>query len=413
MLPRLNFLTKGTTIPPQRLLAVVGLFSSSFAWFYVFFNYFDEFSPGSINSFWYNAGVVTLLTFVAVSAILGSAIAGKVDRRKLLFIWITSGVLAVIPIPFFQNKEFLPIWCALAGFSFGVGFPSCQAFFVESTASEERGKVGGLMILVTFVLVAFSFVLKPALSLDPSGIVLLLIGIKSIGFLSLIFDPFNRVQNEPKPWRNIVRYRDFNLYLLAYVLFNVAAGLVVLLWNSVPSNEAYDQVTRDGGILRLLGLCVSAIVAGFAADRIGRKKPIMFGLFMLGAAYALVGLLTTPDTYFVTLMLSGFAWGIIMVGYLVVPGDLAFPGSAERFYTVGWVLPLILYTAVEGTGRLTGYSPRIDLFSTILTIILFAAILPLWSAVETMSESKIRERRLREHAQRVSKLVQESQADEV
>jgi hypothetical protein len=135
----------------------------------------------------------------------------------------------------------------------------------------------------------------------------------------------------------------------------------------------------------------------------------VFGLIVLGAAYAIVGLLTTPETYFVTLMLSGFAWGIIMVVYLVVPGDLAFTGSAERFYAVGWVLPLILYTAVEGTGSLIGFVPRIDVFSTILSVILFAAILPLWSAVETLSESKIRERKLREHIEKVGKIVQESQ----
>ena len=102
-------MTKGITISPQKLLAIVCLFSSSFAWYYVFFNYFDEFSPGSLNSFWRNAGVVTLLTFMAVSAIIGSALAGKINRRKLLFLWITSGVMAVIPIPFSQNKEFLPI----------------------------------------------------------------------------------------------------------------------------------------------------------------------------------------------------------------------------------------------------------------------------------------------------------------
>jgi MFS family permease len=184
---------------------------------------------------------------------------------------------------------------------------------------------------------------------------------------------------------------------------------VVLLWNALPSNEIYDNVSRNGMILRLVGLCVFAMVAGYAADRIGRKKPIVFGLIMLGASYAVVGMLTTPETYFATLLLSGFAWGIIMVAYLVVPGDLAFAGSSERFYAVGWVLPLVLYTAVEGTGRLIGFAPRIDVFSMILSVILFAAVLPLWSAVETMSESKIRERRLREHAEKVGKILKESE----
>jgi MFS family permease len=144
------------------------------------------------------------------------------------------------------------------------------------------------------------------------------------------------------------------------------------------------------------------------ADRIGRKKPVILGLIMLGAAYALVGLLTSPETYFVNMLLSGFAWGIIMVVYLVVPGDLSFAGSAERFYTVGWVLPLALYIGVEGTGSLIGLPTRIDIFSTILSFVLFASVLPLLFAVETLSESKLRERRFREYAEKVGKVVQES-----
>jgi MFS family permease len=405
----LVFLTKGMTIPLRKLLAVIFLFSSSFAWFFVFYYYFDELiSPGSVGSFWFNAGTVVFLVFTVVSAFLGSFIAGKINRRKLLFSWLIFGVLATIPILFFRGGEFLIIWGMMAGLSFGLGFPSCQAFLADSTAPEERGRVAGFGILVTFVLVVFSFLLKSVLGLESAGILLLTIGIKSIGFLSFILDPIDRVKNEAKPWRAILGYRDFNLYLLPYVLFNVAAGLVSLLWQGLPSNPDYDAVTRTGTILRYVGLCVFAIIAGWAADRIGRKKPIMLGFVMLGAAYAIVGLLTTPETYFINLLLSGFAWGIIMVVYLVVPGDLSFAGSAERFYTVGWVLPLILYIGVEGTGKLIGIAPRIDVFSTILDIVLFASVLPLLSAVETLSESKLRERRFREYTEKVGKVVQES-----
>jgi MFS family permease len=208
----------------------------------------------------------------------------------------------------------------------------------------------------------------------------------------------------------VLGYRDFNFYLLAFVLFLVAAGLVSLLWQAVPSTEEYVAAGESGQVLRLLVLCVSAIVAGVAADRFGRKIPIVFGTIMLGVAYAVVGLYTTADTYFATLVLSGLAWGIIMVLYLVVPGDLSFPGSTERFYTVGWVLPLILYTGVEGSGSLIGvYS--IDIFSTILSIILFISVLPVLFAVETLSESKIRERKFREYAEKVGRVIKETKKE--
>lgn len=396
------------TIPRRKLLAVTILFSSSFAWFFVFYYYIDELiSPGSVGSFWFNVGCVTMLVSIVVSAFIGSVIAAKVNRRKLLLLWLVFGIVATVPILFFRGDEFFVIWGMMAGLSFGLGFPSCQAFLADSTAPEERGRVAGLVILVTFVLVTFSQILKPALGLESAGILLMAIGIKSIGFLSFALDPIDRVEKEVKPWRAILGYRDFNLYLLPYVLYMVAAGLVSLLWHWLPSTPEYDAVTRTASILRFMGLCVFAIIAGLMADRIGRKKPIMLGLVMLGAAYAIVAVLTTPETYFVNLLLSGFAWGIIMVVYLVVPGDLAFAGSAERFYTVGWVLPLILYIGIDGTGKLIGLPPRIDIFSTILSIVVLASVIPLLSAVETLSETKLRERRLREYTEKVGKVVEE------
>ena len=352
-----------------------------------------------------------LILSIAVSALIGSAVAGKINRRKFVFLWLVTGIAVSVPILFFHGEEFLVIWSIVAGLSFGFGFPSCQAYLAESTIPEERGRVAGLGILVTFVLVILAFLLKSVYTLEATGLLLLLIGIKSLGFLSFLLDPIERAENEAKSWRVVLGSRDFNFYLLAFILFLVAAGLVSLLWQAVPSTEEYVAAGESGQVLRLLILCVSAIIAGVAADRVGRKKPIIFGTIILGVAYAVVGLFTTADTYFATLILSGLAWGILMVLYLVIPGDLAFPGSTERFYTVGWVLPLILYIGVEGSGSLIGVYP-IDIFSTILSIILFVSVLPVLFAVETLSESKIRERKLKEYTEKVGKIIKETKKEE-
>ncbi len=409
----MNFLTRDMTIPRRKLLAVTSLFSSSFAWFFVFYRYSDELlAPGLLPyTFWHILGLILLLLSIAISALIGSVAAGKINRRKFVFLWLVTGILASVPILFFHGKEYLVIWGTVAGLSFGFGFPSCQAYLAESTIPEERGRVAGLGILVTFILVIFAFLLKAVFILEATSLLLLLIGIRSLGFLSFLLDPIERVENEAKPWRVVLGSRDFNFYLLAFILFLIAAGLVSLLWQAVPSTEEYEAASESGQVLRLLVLCVSAIIAGVAADRVGRKKPIVFGTIMLGVAYAIVGLFTTADTFFATLILSGLAWGIIMVLYLVIPGDLAFPGSTERFYTVGWVLPLMLYIGVEGSGSLIGVYP-IDIFSTILSIILFVSVLPVLFAVETLSESKIRERKIREHTEKVGKIIKETKKEE-
>ena len=407
---RTNFLTKGMTIPRRKLLAVVLLFSSSFAWFFVFYRELDVMASPNVapESFWIDAGLMSLLVSIVISALLGSYISGKVNRRRLVLLWLIVGVLVTIPILLLQGDEFLVIWGAIAGLSFGIGFPSCLAYLAESTAPDERGRVAGIAVLVTFILLIFSMLLIDGLGLKSTGILLLTLGIKSIGFLSFKLDSIGEVRKEAKPWRAILGYRDFNRYFLAFVLFMVAAGLVSLVWQGIATGPDYIEVERTALLLRYLGLIVFATIAGVMADRIGRKKPIIAGLVMLGAAYAIVVLLTTPEIYFVNLLLSGFAWGIIIVVYLVVPGDLAFLGSTERFYTVGWVLPLILYTGIQGVGRFVDFPIRTEIFSMILTMVLFVAIIPLLSAVETLSESKIRETELRKHAEKVSKLIQET-----
>lgn len=366
-------------------------------------------SPGiSTDSFVYNASIVSFLIFTIVSALVGSIISPKFNRRKFLLFWVIFGIVTSLPIMFFRGESFLVIFAILAGTSFGLGFPTTQAFFADSTVPEERGRVAGLIVLVSFIFVIFSIVPISVLGLESFEILLVILGIKALGFLAFILDPIDSIKSKITPWKDILGSKDFNYYLLAYILFNIAAALVTLLWISTPDIPEYNDAQRLANIFRYIGLGFFAIISGVMADLIGRKKPIILGLIMLGGAYALVGLLTNSTTFFINLLLSGFAWGVLMVVYLVIPGDLSSPGSRERFYAVGWVLPISLYIGINGSARLMGFIPPTDIFSTILSVILFASILPILYAVETLSESKLRERRFREYTKKVGKIVQES-----
>lgn len=304
------------TITRRKLLAVTLLFSSSFAWFFVFYTYFDVMiSPGSVGSPWHTAGILLLLATIGVSAFFGSVIAERIDRRRFLSFWLVLGILATVPILFFRGYEFLVIWGVVGGISIGLGFPSCHAYLASSTTPDERGRVAGIAIFVTFVLIMVSFLLVRILGEEAIEILFLTLILRSIGFVSLKLDVVKRTENRAKPWRDTLGYEDFNRYLFVFVLFMIAAGLVSLLWNAVPNTGEFYAAYQTASILRYLGLTVFAIITGIMVDRIGRKKPIIVGLVMLGAAYAVVGLLLTPVAFFVNLLLSGLAWGIIMVVY--------------------------------------------------------------------------------------------------
>lgn len=401
------------TISWKKLLAVILLFSSSFAWFFIFYYYFDILIPGtSVDPFWHNLGVVLFLFSIVISAMIGSAIAPKFNRRKFLLIWIVTGIITTLCILFLRTEELFPIIGILNGISFGFGFPSCQAFLADSTIPEERGRVAGLAVFVSFVLVVLFLLFGSSLKLDWIGLLFMFIIIKSIGFLSFLIDPIDIIKSKGKPWMSILRSRDFNYYIIAYILFCIAAGLVSLLWIAVPETPDYEYANNLANYIRYIGLGLFALLSGLLADRIGRKKPVIIGLIMLGVAYALIGLLTTSTTYFINLLLSGFAWGIIMVVYLVIPADLSSPGIRERYYAIGWVFPIALYTGINGSARLLGYVPKIDVFSAILSFILFASILPILYAGETLSESKIRERKYRDYTEKVGKMVQKTKKEE-
>lgn len=398
------------TISRKKFLAVILLFSSSFAWFYVFYNYFNEIIPSTVSSdsIWYDAGLLLFLIFTVISAFIGSSIAGKINRRKFLLFWILFGILVTIPLPFIPSEELLPIFGILVGISFGLGFPSCMAFLAESTIPEERGRVAGVAILVAFLLVIISTLVVAVLGLESIGLLGVFIGIKLITFIAFALDPIDRVREKAKPWRIVLSSKDFNYYILAFVMFSIAAGLVALFWGNLYSDPEYAAITQIGSVLRYIGLGLFAIIAGVMADRVGRQKPIILGLIMLGAAYAIVGLVTTPETYFVNLLLSGFAWGVLFTVFLVVPGDLSYPGSTERYYAMGWLLPIILFIAIENLGVFFGLAPPINLYQTILSVIVLAAILPIIRAAETLSESKIRQQKFKDYTEKVGKIVQDS-----
>jgi MFS family permease len=125
-------------------------------------------------------------------------------------------------------------------------------------------------------------------------------------------------------------------------------------------------------------------------------------------SFALLGLATSPLSVLVYLTISGIAWGGFMVIYIAVLGDLAFSGSKEKFYALGMGIPLIIYMSLSAIPTAVGIIVPANVLSPVLSIILFLSVIPVLYASETLPETKMRERRLREHVRKVGKLVEES-----
>lgn len=411
----LDFLTENLQISLRKLLALMFLFASSFGWFLSFFSRFDDIFSGIINNeLWLNIGNLLFLSSVIASAIIGSVIADKVNRKKLMLSLVLFGLLSSVPLMFLRDATVALFSCILLGASFGSLLPLVQSFFADSTIPEERGRISGFLILSTFIFSIFAMIVTQLFSLDSIGMLLITFGLKLTGLLPFLLVSIDEKVEKSKPWSQVLKSKDFGIYLLAYILFNVCSGLVSFIWYGRPyprdAVNAFEAANASATVLRYFGVAILAVITGFLADKIGRKKPVIMGVVLLGVAYALVGLTLTPQTFFLQLIISGLAWGILIVIYNIIPADLAFPGSEYKFYTLGIIIPFILYTGINSGGRFLIFNPELDIFSTILSIVLFLSVIPILYAKETLSESKMRTLRLKEHIEKVEKVIKASES---
>jgi MFS family permease len=402
----LGFLTKEVKINSRKMLSVTILSSTSLAWsFFMVFSFESIFKDFTGDPTWAYLGEALFFGFGALSAVIGAALSNKVDRRNLLLVYITLGVLATASIAVSTGTIFFLLSSMLLGLSLCLGFPSLTAFLAESTVVEERARVSGIVILITFFLVVFGVV---ATTISSYLLVVVLMGVllRSSSYLALVLDPYKKEQVKQKSWRNVLASRNFLLYMFPYIMFNIAAGLTIFIYTN-PSAEYADAITL-GNALHYLGTGIFAFVAGFVGDRFGRKQPIIFGMVILGSSFALLGFESSPLSVIISLAVSGIAWGFLIVTYLTIPGDLGFQGSKEKFYALEIIITLIIGLGFTVISEFGGVHSQPNVLSGVLSLILFLSIIPVLRAKEILSEKKLYERRMREHIDKVGKLVQES-----
>jgi len=88
-----------------------------------------------------------------------------------------------------------------------------------------------------------------------------------------------------------------------------------LAWNLIPLE--YTDAIATGTTLRYVSIAVFVLVSGVAADRFGRKQPIIIGLIMSGLSFALLDFFgITQANIILYLALSG----IPFCGFPCCPG---------------------------------------------------------------------------------------------
>jgi hypothetical protein len=109
------------------------------------------------------------------------------------------------------------------------------------------------------------------------------------------------------------------------------------------------------------------------------------------------------------LPVSGIAWGSFFAIYLAIPGDLSISGYREKFYGLEYILLLVIFFSFSllPGGKLFPTFPA-NSFALILSAILFLSIVPVLRANETLSGKNIAERKMKDHLDKIEKLIKET-----
>jgi len=402
---------KDVIIPRRKWLAVATLYSTTLAWFYLFYAYiFDKVLFVQSNSpFLLNIGKVVFFVSVVASGFVGSLLSEKVSSRKFLSYWIAFGILSTASLAFFAGTVFAFVISICLGASFGLCFPLCQAILTTSTSIEERGRVAGITIFFTFVLVVGILIPTTVLNFGVLELVLMSIGLKVAGIVALFLDPLKRESGRIESWFTVLTAPNFASYLVPWLIFQVANG--IFLFVQLPPSVDLPSISTIGLIIEYIGTILAALISGFLADYFGRKQPILAGLLMLGISYAMLALATNSFSFLILMLAEGVAWGLIAVSYMqVVIGDISTNfGSKEKFYLLGgMVIPFLIKSTFSLIQESSQFTIAASALSPLLSIVLFVSVVPVWRAMETLPMAKIRERKLRKHVEKISKIVLES-----
>jgi MFS family permease len=379
---------------------VSGLLVNVFTWYFFLLSMIDEImlrTPITDGLAVWGAFYLSIIVFSIIGAVLSKRFRGV----KFLYSWIALGAIAsLLPVMFNSFTVIqLMVVSAFLGASFGLGMPSCLAFFAETTKVENRGRVGGITFLIVSLAAPLITVPFSYLSLTILAIICAVWRGTGLSIYCLKPKKHDTPEVTKTSFISILSNRSFLLYFVAWLMF----CLVDIMETSIveqaigPESELFKTMYLVEPVIATIFI----LIAGFMCDLVGRKKIVLSGFVSLGAAYAILGFLRGDLSWYLYFVVDGAAWGIFYLTFvLILWGDLSQSGSREKYYALGsvpffisYIIPHFVKFPSENLG--TAFS--------VAAFFLFVAVLPLIYAPETLPEKKMELRRLRSFAEEAQK----------
>lgn len=385
----------------KEILATAGLLFNMFSWYYLCRLVVARLGQNHENS---SLFTIVYLISTVVSAITGATFFKEKRQLHLLRVWIIFGVIASLLLTIITPASLsylgVSVIIALLGISLGVALPFCLDL-IRLVAIENRGKVGGVILLAVFSSLFILYEIVSSLDFMLIGFILAIWRGWSLPLLFIISEKLSYENNvkEFQKFASILTNRVFLLYLTAWFMFAFIDNFQgVVIWD----------LARDFSLfIRLIEPLVagfSAVIIGIITDRNGRKPVLICSFIFLGIADAVLGLF--PHQWASWLFYSitnGMAIGSAFVLFTVVIwGEISTKTSA-KLYAIGEI-PFFIADALSIP--LTPFLSRIPYSSSfsLASFFLFVAVIPLVFAPETLPEKVLKEKELRGYIERAKRI---------
>lgn len=390
----------------REFLAVFIVVVNTFSWYFPLYFFLGNILgriPMEFTSLLaiYGIHYVMIIAFAAI----GTALVKRFPNREaFLSVWMFTGLIASSLMVALETLDiaYISLVSFVLGSSLGLGLPSGLAYFGDHGTEETRGRLGGitffasgLCIFLVGLLISFSTVIIG---------VMILVMWRGLGLaLFLLVRPKEIIRKENAAevsYKSILLDKSFLLYLVPWTMFCLINFLEMPVASILLSAEIASLIPiAEYGIGGL-----AALIGGWFADLVGRKRVIVFGFIMLGIGYAVLGLFPSIIlSWYVYIILDGFAWGIFsLMFFMIIWSEMAGNRVKEKYYLIGvfpWLISAYIQILFTPFAELIAVSAAFSLAS----FFLFLAVLPLMYATETLPEKKIEIRRLKGYVEQAKK----------
>ena len=404
---------KLSSIPKEALVSTF-LVANAFVWYLSGFSYLQAATTSHfVGNSLLLIEVINFASLVSSAFIISSVTNRFKSRRFFLKYWVLAGVLlsflfVVVNFADFASLLFLAI---IIGVYFGIGMPICMGYFAKTTVSQNRAKLGGIIIL----LMGLGYSLISIIGSNETILLAASLGVLQILGLISIFSTKSveehSEQNKQVSYRSIISNKTFLLYAAPWLMFSLINQLTLELNTNYFSGGTFPiAFGQNFQLIENILSGASAIICGFLADKKGRKRLALVGFVLLGVGYASLGLLN--GNYFAAwfyVCADGVAWGAFAMLFLVtIWGDISQEKSGEKYYFLG-VLPYLFSILAGGLA-----GPSISVNVQELTVFsfasffLFVAVLPLVYAPETLPDKILKNLDLNSYVNKALEKVKKS-----